>query len=245
MPTRIAGKTVIITGASSGIGQETALLLSAQGAHVVLAARRAERLDALARRLEAAGGQCLAVTTDVTSATAVQNLVDQALARFGRIDVLVNNAGLMAISPLADRKTDEWERMIDINIKGVLHGIAAVLPVFERQQHGHLINIASVAAHQVGAGAAVYCASKFAVRAISEGLRQETDKVRCTLISPGPVDTELFDGSSSARTVSMLKQAFSRTLSATDIARAIAYAMEQPDQVDINEIIIRPIDSAV
>lgn len=245
MSTRIAGKTVIITGASSGIGRETALLLSRLGAHVVLAARRAERLDSLIKRLEAEGGQCLAVTTDVTSATAVQHLVDQALARFGRIDVLVNNAGLMAIAPLAQRKTDEWGRMIDINIKGVLHGIAAVLPVFEQQRHGHVINIASVAGHQVNAGAAVYCASKFAVRAISEGLRQETDTVRCTLISPGPVDTELFDGSSEAGTVNMLKKAFSRTLSATDIARAIVYAMEQPDQVDINEIIVRPIDSAI
>nr|AEO27381.1 short chain dehydrogenase/reductase [Pseudomonas sp. 19-rlim] len=245
MPTCIAGKTVIITGASSGIGRETALLLSSLGAHVVLAARRAERLDTLIKHLEAEGGQCLAVTTDVTSATAVQNLVDQALARFGQVDVLINNAGLMAISPLAERKTDEWERMIDINIKGVLHGIAAVLPVFQQQQHGHVINISSVAGHQVGAGAAVYCASKFAVRAISEGLRQETDKVRCTLISPGPVDTELFDGSSDARTVSMLKKAFSHTLSATDIARAIVYAIQQPEQVDINEIILRPIDSAI
>lgn len=245
MSKRIAGKTVIITGASSGIGRETALLLSSLGAHVVLAARRAEQLNTLARHLEANGGQCLAIITDVTSATAVQNLVDQALARFGRIDVLINNAGFMAISPLAEQITDEWERMIDINIKGVLHGIAAVLPVFQQQQHGHVINIASIAGHQVSAGAAVYCASKFAVRAITEGLRQETDKVRCTLISPGPVDTELFDGSSDATTVSMLKNTFSRTLSATDIANAIVYAMEQPDQVDINEITVRPIDSAI
>lgn len=238
-------KTVIITGASSGIGRETALLLSARGARVVLAARRAERLDALVTRIKAEGGQCLAVITDVTSASSVQNLVDEALAHFGQVDVLINNAGLMAISPLAERKISEWERMIDINIKGVLHGIAAVLPIFELQQHGHVINIASVAGHHVSAGAAVYCASKFAVRAISEGLRQETDKVRCTLISPGPVDTELFEGSSDARTVGMLKKAFSHTLSATDIAHAIAYAIEQPAQVDINEIIIRPIDSAI
>lgn len=136
-------KTVIITGASNGIGRETALLLSARGARVVLAARRAERLDALVTRIKAEGGQCLAVITDVTSASSVQNLVDEALAHFGQVDVLINNAGLMAISPLAERKISEWERMIDINIKGVLYGIAAVLPIFELQQHGHVINITS------------------------------------------------------------------------------------------------------
>lgn len=244
MSERISGKTIIITGASSGIGRETALLLSSMGANVVLAARRTERLVALVKHLEDKGGQCLAVTTDVTSATEMQSLVSQAQTHFGQIDVLINNAGLMAISPLVHLKTDEWERMIDINIKGVLHGIAAVLPVFQQQQHGHIINIASVAGYSVSPGATVYCASKFAVRAITDGLRQETDKVRCTLISPGPVATELFEGSSDPRIVNMLKEEFSRTLSAADIAHAVAYAIGQPDQVDINEIVVRPVGSA-
>ena len=192
----IKDKIVVVTGASSGLGEATARLLSEQGATVVLGARRADRLQSLAKDLEARGGKALAVTTDVTQREQVKALVDSAVQSYGRIDVMINNAGLMPQAPLERLKVDEWDRMIDVNIKGVLYGIAAALPHMQRQKAGHFINVSSVAGHQVGPGFAVYAATKYAVRALSEGLRQEVKpyNIRTTVISPGAVATELPNG---------------------------------------------------
>ncbi len=189
----IEGKVVVITGASSGLGEATARLLSAQGASVVLGARRVERLQSLADELTGRGGKALAVTTDVTQRDHVQGLVDAAVQAYGRIDVMINNAGLMPQGPLERLRVDEWDQMIDVNIKGVLYGIAAALPHMQRQKAGHIINVSSVAGHKVGPGFAVYAATKHAVRALSEGLRQEVKpyNIRTTVISPGAVATEL------------------------------------------------------
>ena len=191
----IKDKIVVVTGASSGLGEATARLLSAQGATVVLGARRADRLQLLAKDLEARGGKALALTTDVTRREQVKALVDSAVQTYGRIDVMINNAGLMPQAPLERLKVDEWDRMIDVNIKGVLYGIAAALPHMQRQKAGHFINVSSVAGHRVGPGFAVYAATKYAVRALSEGLRQEVKpyNIRTTVISPGAVATELPD----------------------------------------------------
>jgi len=191
----IKDKIVVVTGASSGLGEATARLLSAQGATVVLGARRADRLQALAKDLESRAGKALALTTDVRLREQVKALVDSAVQTYGRIDVMVNNAGLMPQAPLERLKVDEWDRMIDVNIKGVLYGIAAALPHMQRQKAGHFINVSSVAGHRVGPGFAVYAATKYAVRALSEGLRQEVKpyNIRTTVISPGAVATELPD----------------------------------------------------
>ena len=191
----IKGKVVVITGASSGLGEATARMLSAHGATVVLGARRLDRLQKLANELTASGGQALAVATDVTQRDQVQRLVDTAVQKFGRIDVMLNNAGLMPHSPIERLKVDEWERMVDVNIKGVLYGIAAALRYMKQQKSGHIINVSSVAGHKVTPNAAVYCATKYAVRALSEGLRQEIKayNIRTTIISPGAVATELPD----------------------------------------------------
>jgi NADP-dependent 3-hydroxy acid dehydrogenase YdfG len=191
----ILGKVVVITGASSGLGEAAARLLAAQGARLVLAARRAERLQSLTKAVTADGGQALAVTTDVADRGQVQALVDGAVKAFGRVDVMLNNAGVMPQSLLERLKVDEWDRMIDVNIKGVLYGIAAALPVMKAQSSGHFINVSSVAGHRVGPGSTVYAATKFAVRALSEGLRQEVKpyNIRTTVISPGAVATELPD----------------------------------------------------
>ncbi len=193
MTESIRGKVVVITGASSGLGEAAARLLSREGARLVLGARRRDRLDALAAELTEAGGEVLVQTTDVTAADQVQALVDGAVTRFGRIDVMLNNAGLMPNSPLDRRKLADWDRMIDVNIKGVLYGIAAALPHFQAQRSGHFINVSSVAGHKVRPGSAVYSATKHAVRVISEGLRQEMTPfgVRTTIISPGAVQSEL------------------------------------------------------
>ncbi len=195
MTNNIEGKVVVITGASSGLGEATARLLSAQGASVVLGARRAERIQKLASELTAKGGKAIAVTTDVTDRNQVKHLVEAAVQAYGRIDVMINNAGLMPQSPLERLKIDEWDRMIDVNIKGVLYGIAAALPYMQRQKSGHIVNVSSVAGHKVGPGSAVYAATKYAVRALSEGLRQEVKayNIRTTVISPGAVATELPD----------------------------------------------------
>ncbi len=236
-------KVVVITGASGGLGEATARHLAARGARLVLAARRTDRLQALLAELTAGGSQALAVTTDVADAAQVQALADATLARFGRIDVWINNAGVMPLAPLAQRKVDEWSRMIDINVKGVLHGIAAALPTMTAQKSGHFINIASVAGLKVFTPiGTVYSATKFAVRALTEGLRVEAPEgVRATLVSPGAVESELKLGSSDPASAAGVKAFYdANQIPADSVARAIAYAIEQPADVDINEIVLRP-----
>lgn len=244
MTDAIQGKVVVITGASSGIGEAAARLLAARGAKVVLGARRLERLESLVAHINEAGaqsgGEAACCATDVTRAADVQALVDVAVQRFGRLDVMINNAGLMAIASIHKIRVEEWERMIDINIKGVLYGVAAALPIFQNQKAGHFINVGSIAAHKVAPGGAVYSGTKFAVKAISEGLRQEGGAIRCTLVSPGGVKTELPKGSSDEATVAALEEMYRTALPAESIARAMAYAIEQPPEVDVNEIIVRP-----
>ena len=244
MSRNIEGKIVVITGASSGLGESTARHLAKLGATVVLGARRTNRLDAIVKDIQTAGGKALPVTVDVTKRAEVEGLVQKAIDTYGKIDVLVNNAGIMPIAPLALLKVDEWESMIDINIKGVLYGVAAALPHMQKQKSGHFINIASVFGIKVFApGGTVYCATKAAVRTLTEGLRMEThaDKIRCTIISPGAVDSELKKSTSdeaSSKMVNELYQALA--IPAESVARAVAYAIEQPADVDINEIVIRP-----
>ena len=243
MSNNIEGKVVVITGASSGLGEATARLLSRQGASVVLGARRADRLKSLADELTASGGRAIAVATDVTDRDQVKRLVDTAVQKFGRIDVLINNAGLMPQSPLERLKLDEWDRMIDVNIKGVLYGIAAALPFMKEQKAGHIINVSSVAGHKVGPGFAVYAATKYAVRALSEGLRQEVKPydIRTTVISPGAVATELLDTISEPDVAAAVRKRTAEiALPAESFARAVAFAMSQPEEVDVNEILFRP-----
>ncbi|GAB7548006.1 SDR family oxidoreductase [Cupriavidus sp. CuC1] len=242
MSTNIAGKVVVITGASSGLGEATARHLGAAGASLVLAARRGDRLETLAAEIRAKGGKVEVVVADVSRRADVEALVQKAIASFGRIDVMINNAGLMAIAPMSEAKVEEWERMIDINVKGVLYGIAAALPVFQKQGAGHFINIASVAGVKVfSPGGTVYSGTKFAVRAISEGLRHETGgAIRTTVISPGAVDSELKLGSSHAQSAKVVGEFYQQAIPADSVARAIAYAIEQPADVDINEIVLRP-----
>jgi NADP-dependent 3-hydroxy acid dehydrogenase YdfG len=237
----IQGRVVVITGASSGIGEATARHLAAKGAAVFIGARRKERLDAVVADIESTGGRAAAMKVDVTKRSEVDAFVQAAVGKFGRMDVLVNNAGLMALGPIAKTLVDEWDRMIDINIKGVLYGVAAALPVFARQKSGHIINIASVAAHKVSVGGAVYCATKHAVRAISEGVRQEVDAIRTTIISPGAVQSELPLGVSDPETSAGIKEFYRlMAIPADAVARAVAFAIEQPADVDINEILLRP-----
>ena len=239
----IKDRIVVVTGASSGLGEATARLLSEQGATVVLGARRADRLQSLAKDLEVRGGKALAVTTDVIQREQVKALVDSAVQSYGRIDVMINNAGLMPQAPLERLKVDEWDRMIDVNIKGVLYGIAAALPHMQRQKAGHFINVSSVAGHRVGPGFAVYAATKYAVRALSEGLRQEVKpyNIRTTVISPGAVATELPKGITDADAAERVRTFYSQVaVPADSFARAVAFAMSQPEEVDINEILYRP-----
>ena len=243
MSNNIKGKVVVITGASSGLGEATARHLSAQGATVVLGARRVERLKSLANELKAKGGKALVVATDVTHCDQVKKLVDAAVQKFGRIDVMINNAGLMPQSLIERLKIDEWDRMIDVNIKGVLYGIAAALPYMKQQKSGHIINVSSVAGHKIRPGATVYAATKFAVRALSEGLRQEVKpyNIRTTIISPGAVATELPNTITDPDTAARINQFYEDVaIPADSFARAVAYAMSQPDDVDINEILFRP-----
>jgi NADP-dependent 3-hydroxy acid dehydrogenase YdfG len=242
MSNNIEGKVVVITGASSGLGEATARMLCAQGATVVLGARRLDRIRALADELVRAGGQALALETDVTRAADVQRLVDGAVERFGRVDVIVNNAGLMPSSPLERLKIEDWDRMIDVNIKGVLYGIAAVLPHMQARKCGHIVNVSSVAGHKVRAGTAVYSATKHAVRVLTEGLRQEVKAydIRTTLISPGAVATELPDSITEADVQAGVKAFYEIAIPADSFARAVVYALSQPDDVDINEILFRP-----
>lgn len=240
----VENKTVIITGASSGIGEATAKLLAHNGAKVVLAARRTDRLDAIATEIEAAGGSAMARAVDVTNAESVEALVYHAQNMFGRVDVIFNNAGVMPLAPMSELKTDEWDNMINVNIRGVLNGIAAVMPIFKEQGSGHVINTASIGAHVVIPSAAVYCATKYAVWAISDGLRQESNNVRVTTISPGVVDTELGHDISDETSKALLTEFRKLALTPDAIARAVHYAINQPADVDINEVIVRPTASA-
>jgi NADP-dependent 3-hydroxy acid dehydrogenase YdfG len=243
MSNGIEGKVVVITGASSGLGEAAARLLSAQGAAVVLGARRAERLRTMADELAASGGRATVLTTDVSDRFQVQALVDAAVQAHGRIDVMINNAGLMPQALLERLQVDEWDRMIDVNIKGVLYGIAAALPHMQRQKSGHFINVSSVAGHKVNVGAAVYAATKFAVRALSEGLRQEVKpyNIRTTVISPGAVATELPNSVTDPQAAERIRNFYAASaIPADSFARTVAFAISQPDEVDINEIIFRP-----
>jgi NADP-dependent 3-hydroxy acid dehydrogenase YdfG len=243
MSNNIKGKIIVITGASSGLGEAAARLLSAEGATVVLGARRVERLKLLADELTTKGGKALALVTDVTKHDDVKKLVDAAVQKFGRIDVIINNAGLMPQSPLERLKVDEWDQMIDVNIKGVLYGIAAALPHMTRQKSGHIINVSSVAGHKVRGGATVYAATKHAVRVLSEGLRMEVKpyNIRTTIISPGAVDTELPNTITDPDTAARLNQFYKETaISADSFARTVAFAISQPDDMDVNEILFRP-----
>ena len=237
----IESKVVIITGASSGVGEATARRLGASGAKLMLAARREDRLKDLVAAIEKTGGTVAYRVTDVADRAQVQALADATLEAYGHIDVLVNNAGLMPMSPLDHIKVDDWDQIIDVNLKGVLYGIAAVLPTMRQQKSGHVINLSSIGGHKVLAGAAVYCAAKYAVRAISEGLRLESNgEIRSTNISPGAVATELTSTITPGDTASLVNHFYSVAIDADAIARAIAYAIEQPGDVDVNEIIIRP-----
>ncbi|RMT36759.1 SDR family oxidoreductase [Pseudomonas syringae] len=240
----IQGKVVLITGASSGIGEAAALLIAAKGAHVVLGARRIERLQTLAADIEAQGGSARFRALDVTDALDMQAFADFAKHAFGKIDVIINNAGIMPLSPLAALKIAEWNQMLDVNVRGVLHGIAAVLPSMQAQGHGQIINISSIGGLAVSPTAAVYCATKFAVRAISDGLRQETDKIRVTVVCPGVVESELADSISDETAREAMKAFRKVALEPDAIARALVYAIEQPDGVDVSEIVVRPTGSA-
>jgi NADP-dependent 3-hydroxy acid dehydrogenase YdfG len=234
-------KVVLITGASSGIGEASARHLAAKGHAIVLGARRTERITRLAEELRAAGGEALPVALDVTERASVEAFVAAARERFGRVDVLVNNAGVMPLSPLEELRVDEWNQMIDVNLRGVLYGIAAVLPIMKEQHAGHIINVASVSAHRVDPTAAVYCATKYAVRALSEGLRQESAEIRVTVISPGLTQSELVDGIGNAHVKTAVRGMMeASSIPAAAIAEAIEFAIHQPAHVDVNELIVRP-----
>lgn len=235
-----AQKVVLITGASSGIGEATARLLARKGLQVVLGARRTERLETLVSEIRAKGGTAEYHALDVTNLEDMQAFVGFAKETFGRIDVIVNNAGVMPLSKLEALKTDEWNRMIDVNIRGVLHGIAASLPVMQQQGSGQVINMSSIGGHAVSPTAAVYCATKFAVGAISEGLRQEVSNIRVTVISPGVTESELADSISDNEARQVMQDFRKNAIPADAIARAIAFAIEQPNDVDVSEIIVRP-----
>jgi NADP-dependent 3-hydroxy acid dehydrogenase YdfG len=243
MTNNIEGKVVVITGASSGLGEATARLLSAQGASVVLGARRTERIQSLAVELTASGGKATAVTTDITKREQVKALADAAVQTYGRVDVMINNAGLMPQALLECLEIDEWDQMIDVNLKGVLYGIAAALPYMKQQKAGHFIHVSSVAGHKVGPGFAVYAATKHAVRPLSEGLRQEVKpyNIRTTVISPGAVATELPNSVTDPNAAERIRKFCAESaIPANSFARAVAFAVNQPDEVDINEILSRP-----
>lgn len=236
-----SAKTILITGASSGIGEATAIRLAADGHRVVLGARRTDRLRQATAKITADGGTASCRTLDVTDAADMQSFVDAAAGEFGAVDAMINNAGVMPLSLLSSLLIDEWNRMIDVNIRGVLHGIAAVLPRMQEQGHGHVLNVASVGAYEVPATSAVYSATKFAVRAITDGLRQETDgTIRVTLVSPGTTASELAESISDATALEYMKSYRATVLPASAVADAIAYAIAQPPEVDVNSIVLRP-----
>lgn len=236
----INDKVVLITGASSGIGEAAARLIAAKGAHVVLGARRIDRLQQLVSEILAEGGSASARALDVTDLDSMHAFVEFAKAQYGKVDVIINNAGVMPLSPLSSLKVEEWNRMLDVNVRGVLHGIAAVLPGMEAQGHGQVINISSIGGLSVSPTAAVYCATKYAVRAISDGLRQETDKIRVTVVCPGVVESELADTITDDTAREAMRTFRRVALEADAIARALVYAIEQPDDVDVSELVVRP-----
>jgi len=242
--TTLNNKIILVTGASSGIGEATARLLSANGATLVLGARRTEKLELIAEDIQASGGKAVVKALDVTQKESMNAFVAFAKESFGKVDVLINNAGVMPLSPMSALKIDEWDKMIDVNVRGVLHGIAAVLPIMEYQGFGHLINVASIGAHVVVPTGAVYCATKYAVWAISEGLRQESKNLRVTTICPGVVETELGLDITDNTAAGALKEYRKISLTPDAIARGVLYALSQPNDVDVNEIIIRPTASA-
>ncbi|MCR8849108.1 SDR family oxidoreductase [Rossellomorea sp. SC111] len=236
-------KVAIITGASSGIGQATAKELASKNMTVMLAARREERLKELKNEIEQMGGTAYYHVTDVTNVEEMEQLAKKTVEEADRIDVLVNNAGLMPLSLINKRKIKEWDQMVDVNIKGVLYGISAVLPYMEDQKSGHIINISSVAGHKVMPGSSVYSGTKYAVRAITEGLRMEMNashNIRTTIICPGAVATELTDTITDEDILAGFKDRDMKPLDSENIAKAISYAVLQPDHVDVNEIIVRP-----
>jgi NADP-dependent 3-hydroxy acid dehydrogenase YdfG len=234
-------KVVLISGASSGIGQATARVLAAAGHVVVLGARRTGQLAALADQLVADGGRASWQHLDVTDPAGFAAFAEHARATHGRVDVLVNNAGLMPLSRLDALRRDEWDAMIDVNVRGVLHGIAACLPLMQAQDRGHIVNVASVGAYQVSPTAAVYCATKYAVWAISEGLRQEVgDRIRVTTVSPGVTESELAETVSDPAARELMVAYRASAIPAAAIGRAIAFAVGEPADVDVNELVIRP-----
>jgi NADP-dependent 3-hydroxy acid dehydrogenase YdfG len=238
----IEGKVVAITGASSGIGEAVARHLARAGARVMLGARRLHRLEVVADDIRRAGGDVALQRLDVTSREDVAAFVQAAVARFGRLDAIVNNAGIMPLSLVSDLKVEEWDRMVDVNLKGVLYGVAAALPVFRAQGSGHVVNVTSVADRRIVATAAVYSATKYAVRAFSEGLRQEIGAgIRVTLVAPGATESELANGISDPELRRAAIEDYRRDLLPADaIARAIGYAIDQPPEVDVNEVVVRP-----
>ncbi len=246
-PNRLEGKAAVITGASSGIGRAVARALAAEGAAVVLAARRRDRLEDDARRLQAAGAQAVAVPTDVTSLGDMQALVARAVDAFGRVDIFVNNAGIMPLSPLAEARVEDWTRMVDVNVNGVLHGIGAVLPHMLERESGHIVNVGSIAGRRPFPGGTVYAATKFAVRCLSWGLHLELGAergIRTTDIQPGYVDTELISTmpDAAARDAWAERWSDKRALQADDVANAVLYAVTAPPHVAVSEVLVRPLD---
>jgi NADP-dependent 3-hydroxy acid dehydrogenase YdfG len=237
----VKNKVIAITGASSGIGEATAKLLAENGAKVVLGARRTDKLEKLVEEIHASGGTAEFKAVDVTDREDVKGFIHFAKDKFGRVDVIFNNAGVMPLSPMNALKVEEWDNMINVNIHGVLNGIAAGLPIMEAQGGGQFINTASIGAHVVAPTAAVYCATKYAVWALSEGLRQESKNIRVTTISPGVVETELGSDITDESAKGMLQELRKTALTSDAIARAVLYAVSQPDDVDVNEVIVRPI----
>jgi NADP-dependent 3-hydroxy acid dehydrogenase YdfG len=240
IPNAVPRKVILVTGASSGIGEATARHLAASGHQVLLGARRVDRIAVIAKEILDAGGEASFQELDVTSLDSVRAFANTAAKRHGRIDVLVNNAGIMPLSMLEELRVNEWDRMIDVNLRGVLHGIAAVLPVMREQKAGHIVNIASTSAYRVDPTAAVYCATKFAVRAISEGLRQENTDIRVTVVSPGLTRSELVDGIANPQVQAAVREMMGLAISPEAIAQAIGFAISQPADVDVSELIIRP-----
>ncbi|MEH2362590.1 SDR family oxidoreductase [Nostoc sp.] len=240
----VENKVIAITGASSGIGEATAKLLAQNGANVVLGARRTEKLEAIVKEIRDQGNIAEFKAVDVTDREDVKAFIHFAKEKFGRVDVIFNNAGVMPLSPMNALKVEEWDTMIDVNIRGVLNGIAAGLPIMEAQGGGQFINTASIAAHMVGPTSAVYSATKYAVWAISDGLRQESKNIRVTIISPGVVETELGSDITDDAVKGFLKELRKTALTPQAIAQSVLFAVSQPDDVDVNEVIVRPTASA-